>query len=66
MAFFVLREQTRGDEFLDPEMDDAFRPDPEQGDHFGIGGHPPVCPEEGGEGFLNRLRCTLFFHGSPV
>jgi hypothetical protein len=54
------------DELVDPEIDDALGSDPEKAHHFGKGGHAAIFPEEGGNGFLDCLDGSFFFHGSPI
>ena len=54
------------DELVDPEIDDALGSDPEQAHHFGKGGHAAIFPGEGGNGFLDCLDGSFFFHGSRL
>ena len=66
MALVVLFQNLGLDELVDPEIDDALGSDPEKAHHLGKGGHAAIFPEEGGNGFLDGLGGSFFFHGSPI
>jgi hypothetical protein len=62
----IFSQNLGPDEFVDPEIDDALGSDPEKAHHFGKGGHAAIFPEEGGNGFLDCLDGSFFFHDSHI